>query len=227
MTQQTSTIAPGLYGSESSIEIDVSRPPRSEEYFAEIANPLAGNLTDVPSDTKNVSYYVQAPRLDGIQDPLVALTGSVGARVTGASPMQNGGLVRRSIDRSTYQWAAENGRTTQISRTGQLVAPEILAISFNYFNGQQWTTTWDGSAQGVPWAVRITIFMQHAKAARENPMTPGVPIRTLLTGAASAGIESYSLIMNVPGAQSLLTPEEQASLESGGSSSSETSSLGF
>jgi len=222
----TTTLPPGIYGSDSSIEIDVSRPPRIEEYAAELANPLSGTLTDIPSDIKTVSYYVQAPQLDGIQDPLAGLSGPVGAGVAGSALMQNGGLVRRAIDRAVYRWASENGQIAQVNKTGQLVAPEIIALSFSYFNGQEWTTTWDSSASGIPWAVNISIFMQHAKAARENPIQAGVSMLALTSGAmADSGLEMYSMMVNIPGAQSLLTPAEQQSTTTTDASS--TSALGF
>jgi hypothetical protein len=227
MTESASTASqPGVYGSESSIEIDVSRPPRIEEYAAELANPLSGTLTDIPSDIKTVSYYVQPPQLDGIQDPLAGLTGPSGPGVAGASLMQNGGLVRRAIDRGVYRWAAENGQIAQVNKTGQLVAPEIVALSFSYFDGQQWTTTWDSSTSGIPWAVNISIYMQHAKAARDNPIQPGISMIALNSGVmADAGIEMYSMMVNIPGAQSLLTPAEQQSTTTTDASS--TSALGF
>jgi len=222
----TTTLPPGIYGSDSSIEIDVSRPPRIEEYAAELANPMSGTLTDIPSDIKTVSYYVQAPQLDGIQDPLAGLSGPVGAGVAGSALMQNGGLVRRAIDRAVYRWASENGQIAQVNKTGQLVAPEIIALSFSYFNGQEWTTTWDSSASGIPWAVNISIFMQHAKAARENPIQAGVSMLALTSGAmADSGLEMYSMMVNIPGAQSLLTPAEQQSTTTTDASS--TSALGF
>lgn len=229
----TSTSKPGVYGSESSIEIDVSRPPRIEEYAAEMVNPLSGTLTDIPSDIKTVSYYVQAPQLEGVQDPLAGLSGSVAtgadsssAGIASSASMQNGGLVRRAIDRGVYRWAAENGQITQVNKTGQIVAPEIIALSFSYFDGQQWTTTWDSSVSGIPWAVNISIYMQHAKAARENPVPAGVSMLTLTSGImAESGIEMYSMIVNIPGAQSLMTPSEQQSTTT--TDASATSALGF
>ncbi|MCY2976409.1 MAG: hypothetical protein NTW52_17265 [Planctomycetota bacterium] len=233
METTTSTLQPGVYGSESSIEIDVSRPPRIEEYAAELVNPLSGTLTDIPSDMKTVSYFVQAPQLDGVQDPLAGLSGpvatgadSAGAGIAGSALMQNGGLVRRAIDRGVYRWAAENGQIAQVNKTGQIVAPEIIALSFSYFDGQQWTTTWDSSVSGIPWAVNISIYMQHAKAARENPVPAGVSMLALTSGImAESGIEMYSMMVNIPGAQSLMTPSEQQSTTTTDASS--TSSLGF
>lgn len=225
--EETASVPPpGIYGSETSLEIDVSRPPRIEEYAAELANPLSGTLIDIPSDIKTVSYYVQAPRIDGIQDPLASLTTPASGGIAGSALMRNGGLVRRAIDRAVYRWASENGNTTQLTRTGQLIAPEVVAMSFSYYDGQAWTTTWDSSSTGIPWAVKVTIYLQHAKAAREKPVEAGISMTALTSGLlAQSGIEAYSMTVNIPGAQSLSTPAEQQSSTSTDSSS--TSSLGF
>jgi hypothetical protein len=207
---------PGILGTETAIEIDVSRPPRPDEYIAELKNPLESKLTDIPSDTKTVSYYIQAPQLNGIQDPL--------SSAAGVGVMSNGGLVRRSLDRAITRWAFEQGQTDQVSTTGQLLASEIIAISFSYFDGVEWTTTWDSSAQGLPWAIQITIAMQHSKQAREMPITPGTSLVTLMSMPKSeSGLETYSALALVPGAQLLKTPAEKSTTDG----SSPTSSLGF
>ncbi len=138
----TGTAPPGIFGTETAIEIDVSRPPRPDEYLGEIANPLEARLTDIPSDTKKISYYIQAAQLQGIQDPLEAAAGN--------GNLANGGLVRRSLDRAVTRWVYEQGQMEQMASTGQLIAPEVVALSFTYFDGLQWTPTWDSSAQGLP-----------------------------------------------------------------------------
>lgn len=207
---------PGIFGTETALEIDVSRPPRPDEYIAEMQNPLESKMTDIPSDTKTVSYYIQAPQLNGIQDPL--------SSAAGVGIMSNGGLVRRSLDRAITRWAYEQGQTDQVSTTGQLLASEIIALSFSYFDGIEWTTTWDSSAQGLPWAIQITIAMQHSKQAREMPITPGTSLLTLMSMPKSeSGLETYSTLALVPGAQLLKTPAEQSTTDG----SSPTSSLGF
>ncbi len=209
---------PGIFGSETAIEIDVSRPPRPDEYIAEMANLMESKLTDIPSDTKTVSYYIQSPQLNGIQDPL--------GSAAGVGIMSNGGLVRRSLDRAITRWAYDQGRTDQVSTTGQLLATEIIALSFSYFDGVEWMTTWDSSAQGLPWAIQITIAMQHSRQAREMPIAPGTSLLSLMSMSKSeSGLETYSTLALVPGAQLLKTPAEQTTTD--GSTSSPTSSLGF
>jgi hypothetical protein len=214
-TTTTTASPPSLIGTDSIIEVDVSRPPRPDEYYAETKSLLDSRIVDVPSDSKKVTWFVQAPQLFGIQDPL--------NQVAGVTLTENAGLVRRALDRSVARWANENGQTQQMAMTGQILAPEVIALSFSYFDGTQWLTTWDSTAQGLPWAVQITIAMQHAKSAREAPITPGTPLSSLLTLPRSeTGLETYSLLAIIPGVQLLKNPADQTSTEE-----SSTSSLGF
>ncbi|MDZ4852925.1 MAG: hypothetical protein SGI77_26865 [Pirellulaceae bacterium] len=214
----TAPLPPGIYGTDTAIEVDISRPPRPDEYIPEMQNLMESKVTDVPSDTKTVSYYIQSPQLGGIQDAL--------SSAVGVGPISSGGLIRRSLDRAVTRWALEQGNIDQISNTGHLLASEIIAISFSYFDGLQWTTTWDSSVQGLPWAIQITIAMQHARQARENPLTPGMSLESLMALPTSeTGIETFSTLALVPGAQLLTTPAEKAAADS--STSSPTSSSGF
>ncbi len=209
---------PGLIGTDSVIEIDVSRPPRPDEYIGETKSLFDPRIVDIPSDSKKVTYFVQAPQLYGIQDPL--------NQIAGADPLKNTGLVRRSLDRAVTQWANQQAQTQQLQTTGQIIAPEIVALSFSYFDGLQWVTAWDSSTQGLPWAVQITIAMQHARFAREAPIVAGTPLASLITlPKTETGLETYSTLVVIPGVQLLKTPAEQTPTTD--SATSATSSLGF
>jgi prepilin-type N-terminal cleavage/methylation domain-containing protein len=67
-TTTNAPLPPGIYGSSTSIEIDVSRLPRPDEYYPKVGDTSLGTLGDMPSDVKTVGYYVQSPRSDGVQD---------------------------------------------------------------------------------------------------------------------------------------------------------------
>jgi hypothetical protein len=218
-TMLPTTLPPGIYGTETSIEIDVSRPPRPDQYIGELANPLESRIVDIPSDTKKVSYFVQSPQLVyGVQDPL--------NQAVGGAPQRNAGLVRRSLDRAVNRWAMEQVQTMQLSSTGEILAPEVIALSFSYFDGLQWLPSWDSSLQGLPWAVQITIAMQHARFAREAPLVPGSLLQDLLLlPKTDTGVETYSMLAIIPGVQLLKTPAEQ--MGTTGAMESPTSSLGF
>jgi prepilin-type N-terminal cleavage/methylation domain-containing protein len=207
-TTTTAPLPPGIYGSSTSIEIDVSRLPRPDEYYPKVGNTSLGTLGDMPSDVKTVGYYVQSPRSDGVQDSLGQLSQQAASLNSGTLAMANGGLIRRSVDRAVTQYSYEMGQSSQLQRTGELIAPEVLAIEFQYFDGATWQTQWDGSQQGLPHVVKITIAMQRESKAKSNPLSPGLAISTISTSMIQEyGIEIYSTNTIIPGAQLLVAPQ--------------------
>ncbi len=227
-TSSTTTLPPGVYGSSTSIEIDVSRLPRPDEYYPQPTNPLTGALGDMPSDIKTVGYFVQSPRSDGVLDPLAKLTEQM-APTGGTAPSANlgsGGLVRRSIDRAITQHAYEMGQSTQLMRSGEIISPEILAIEFQYFDGTMWQTQWDGSKQGLPYVIKITIALQRSSFSKSKPIAPGISISSLSTSMMQEyGIQVYSSNTIIPGSQLLLAPQSTTTGTTSGSSSGSSSGM--
>ena len=200
-------LPPGIYGSSTSIEIDLSRLPRPDEYYPKMANTSTGSIGDMPSDVKTVGYYVQSPRTDGVLDSLGQLSQQAIGVNAAVATTPNGGLVRRSVDRAVTQYAYENGQSSQLQRTGDLIAPEVIALEFQYFDGTTWQTQWDGSQQGLPHVVKITIAMQRESRATSNPISPGISISSISTAMRQEyGIEVYSTNTIIPGAQLLAAP---------------------
>ncbi len=74
-----SAYPPGVYGTSTALEIDISRIPRPDQYFVDQTGLGQSKLVDVPSDTKTVSYFVQVPTTMGVEDLLSSTaTGSGG-----------------------------------------------------------------------------------------------------------------------------------------------------
>jgi prepilin-type N-terminal cleavage/methylation domain-containing protein len=219
------TIPPGIFGNEQSIEIDVSRMPRPDEYVIQIGDVSRGTLGDMPSDIKTVGYYVQSPRADGVLDPLARIAAE---SAEGATPDSNmsGGLVRRSLDRAVTQFAYANGNTMQIARTGEIIAPEVVGIEFSYFNANSgWQTQWDSAQLGLPHVVKVTLAMQTESKARTNPIEPGLMLSTINQSMMQEyGIQFYSTNVVIPGAMLLSAPSAQPGT---GTSNSGMSSLGL
>jgi prepilin-type N-terminal cleavage/methylation domain-containing protein len=209
-------LPPGIYGTSTSIEIDVSRLPRPDEYFPQLSDPTTGALGDMPSDIKTVGYYIQSPQSDGVLDPLATLTQNQAVLESEVIAPANGGLVRRSVDRAVTQYAYDMGNSSQLLKTGQLIAPEVLAIEFQYFDGTTWMTEWDGSKQGLPQVVKITIAMQRGSFVRSNPLDPGIAISALTSGMMQEyGVEVFSTNTIIPGAQLLVAPAGTTATGSG------------
>lgn len=205
MEEGVAALPPGLYGTSTSIEIDVSRLPRPDEYYGQASDPTTGSLGDLPTDIKTIGYYVQSLRTDGIQDPLGNLKPIDGNNTSTAG---SGGLVRRSLDRAITQYAYQQSQSDSLLKTGQLLAPEVIAIEFQYFDGAIWQTEWDSSTQGLPRVVKITIAVQRESNARKSPMEPGVLISSISTSMqAEYGIDIYSTNTIIPGSQLLTGPQ--------------------
>ena len=145
---------PGVIGNQFQIQIDASRLPRLEEY-AVLLDADPAKVMDVPSDLKTVTYYVQDPQANGIDDPLAELDAEAGL-----TQEEQGGLVRRSLDRSATNYASLQGNVTTLNQTGELIAPEVLAIEFAYWDGTTWQIEWNSDQFGeLPLAVKISLTM--------------------------------------------------------------------
>jgi prepilin-type N-terminal cleavage/methylation domain-containing protein len=149
---------PGLIGNQFQVQFDISRLPRLEEYQQLLTSAQDG-LADVPSDIKTVTYYVQAAGSTGVIDPLA------GVSDPDASPLAlgssaGGGLVRRQLDRQVTRYALDSGNMTSVNLAGDLLAPEIVALEFAYFDGLQWRTEWNSDTYGgLPMAVQVKLTM--------------------------------------------------------------------
>jgi type II secretory pathway pseudopilin PulG len=173
----------GLYGNSTQLQIDVSRLPRLDEYM--LANQqttvdtMAGasaTAMDHISDVKNVAYYVLGN----------TTTLGLGA----GTGMQTGfGLVRRDMDRASALYASQSMEEGNLDSAAEVIAPEIEAVQFAYFDGQNqiWLNSWDSSQYGsLPLAVQITIWV--TRPPRRNGETPPPGVYSVLVNIPSASI---------------------------------------
>jgi type II secretory pathway pseudopilin PulG len=204
LTEATS-LPPGIYGTATELMIDVSRVPRTDEYIPEQQSILQNSLVDVPGDMKTVTYYIQTPTNQGIDDTLsvfaapVAPTDGLASNAATSAP---GGLVRRQLDRAVLAYAEETGNVTSMFQTGDLVAPEVVSLEFSYFDGAQWLQQWSSQDQSLPWLVQVSLAMQSASGAAKSKVEPGVLLNSLSASDRQAyGIEVYQIVVAIPGAQ--------------------------
>ncbi len=103
----------------------------------------------VGSDMQSIAYFMAGSGSTLAQQ----LSGSL------SSPLgQSTGLARLQGDRMAMQAADESGDLTSMAADVKLLAPEVASISFEYFDGVSWTTSWDsGTSNSIPNAIRITI----------------------------------------------------------------------
>jgi hypothetical protein len=186
---------PGLYGNLYELQVDVSRLPRIDQYERMLATPDS-RPTDVVSDVKTVAYYV--------------LDGSAGAA----------GLVRREMDRAATSWAINNGGLDELSAYEELLAPEVAALEFRYFDGYEWFDEWDSTAaQNVPVAVEISLAIAAPTVDRST-----ATLVDLATLAADPGYRIYRLLVHLPAAKTLAEQEADAAAEAAKAEASGTTS---
>ena len=148
-------VEPGLIGNQFQLQFDTSRLPRLEEYTNIIDDETFSTVVDVPSDMKTVTYYVQQAGAMSVQDQAAKLNNQ-----TDSSVNQGGGLVRRSIDRAATQFSMNNGNLTTLMQTGDVLAPEVVAIEFSYWDGLLWQIEWDSDlTDSLPLAIKVTMQM--------------------------------------------------------------------
>lgn len=160
LTGGTVLVAPGLIGSADQLQIDVSRLPRLEETVIDPMMAVSGGqLLDRPSDVKTISYFVQAMGLGNQNDALEKLATANSIPASSVNPNQfSGGLVRREIDRAIHVEASSTGGVGRLMGTGELIAPEVASISFEYFDSINWLPMYSTDESGfLPTAVRVTL----------------------------------------------------------------------
>ncbi|MDG2223253.1 MAG: prepilin-type cleavage/methylation domain-containing protein [Rubripirellula sp.] len=187
---------PGLIGNQYQIQLDLSRLPRLEEYVA-LLDGSNTEIDDVPSDIKTVAYFVQeADTLGGVQDPLQQLLPD---DTTLADTQAAGGLVRRSLDRAATAYASTNGNLITLNQTGELLAPEIQGIEFQYWDGLTWQLEWSSDDYGeLPLAIQITLYMADPRVEATSTAT-------------SETLRTFKHIVRLPMAKMIVEEEEDLS----------------
>ncbi len=190
----STALPPGIYGSQYQLMVDVSRIPRTSEYNQTTGS--IGMLSDVPGDVKSVTYLLQSGGPLGVQDSMLQVS-----TASQNTLISNSGLVRRAIDRNVLKYAEENATATSLNSTGDLVAPEVVAMEFSFYDGTQWLYDWDSSQQGLPWLVQITLALQSPESAEANPIVGGITLSTLTVSDQQAyGIQVFQMTVAIPGA---------------------------
>jgi hypothetical protein len=92
------------------------------------------------------------------------------------------GLARQEMKVVTSDDTMSSNLPPIIDDMTQIVAPEVVAISFEYFDGQNWQLSWDGTVPGSdgvtpigpPVAVAITVSVARSDKLDAGPDDPGV-----------------------------------------------------
>lgn len=131
----------GLFGNATSLLMHVSKAGREQTAFSLAA---AGNSQVRISDLATVAYFVSG-----------AGTGMLQQLVT--SP----GLARLEGDRLALALADQQGNPATMAANTEILAPEVVAIKFTYFDGFTWRYDWDSSLLGgLPKAIEVEMQLR-------------------------------------------------------------------
>ncbi|MCA9264098.1 MAG: hypothetical protein KDA60_09635 [Planctomycetales bacterium] len=213
-TDQSMPTEPGLYGTQYEIQFDTAQAVTLSSNTMSLGNSMSvsngaaaattGSTSSADSDAafvrgelRRVGYYVGST------------TGSSASTSTAGLAGDQPGLLRSVSDHPSAQWAAVNGGEN--FALIQLLAPEVVALEFQYFDGSQWLTEWDSTVQGgLPVAVDIMITLQHIDTRNSQGLTNGVAVTSSSPTSASgiASLDIYRLTVFIPAGKA--TDEQEA-----------------
>jgi prepilin-type N-terminal cleavage/methylation domain-containing protein len=156
----------GLRGTSQQLEMSISRPRR--DYVTIIQNTnqssTAGELHTMSSDLREITYTFLPP---------------------GSSPS---GLFRTEGNRMAVESAESAGGSAMQASALHLVAPEVAALRFRFFDGRAWYDVWDSdTVSRVPRAVEVTIGF-----------APPQQKKTLFSAAVSRSLETFRAVILIP-----------------------------
>lgn len=200
----------GLYGDQQSVQFDMTRLPRLDEYSAIVMDTGLNPITQIPTDIRTVSYYLagttpmtQASAAMARESGMLLNDPSQMMRDPLAPPLGQG-LIRQERDRavaSHSQISADLSDWT--TDTGEeLLAEEVTRLEFQYFDGYQWWPSWDSDDRGgLPVAIEIVIGLLDRKVSEEEETSVN-----LLNADSANDVPRelyYRLVVRIPTAEPL------------------------
>jgi Prokaryotic N-terminal methylation motif len=202
-----STTITGLIGDDTGLQIDIGRIPRLDEYVASENNGANQSSAPPPSDVRRVMYY---------------LANSTSSIVPSSSGTSNSGtgLIRSEFDHASAQYTVDTGGDSSGASNPAVVAPEVLAIEFSYYDGSQWNTAWDTTSyNGLPQLIKISIVLSDPSRPKSAPEQNFASVED---AAQQDPDNVYSVIVRMPACDPI--PAVSSSGSSSGSSSSSSGS---
>lgn len=220
---------PGLYGTAYQLQLDVGRIPRFEEYSLMAAQAQTTAL-GLASDVRTVTYYLAEPSARGanaVADSTNDMRSSrYGIGLYDGGDGLGGGLARRAVDRAVERYAMETADYGLVTPQVDVLAPEVVMLEFQYFDGSQWLSEWDSDQMGgVPLAVQVAVQIDSGRTDERTA-------RKRDAGAATdvAAPRIYRLVVHLPAAEPLTTStttdEVATEADQGASSSSAANGSG-
>ncbi len=167
----------GIVGDSQTLVLHISRPTRDLSYAALSSIDSVGSRV---SDTRSVSYFLAASGGTGLAGAVQpapefdAVNNSVFAAESG--------LARLEGDRMAIEFADLALDTETLGAAAQIIAPEVVSLEFQYFDGAAWQTSWDSTAYGqLPQAIEVSLGIVDRVAAQQSrtQFDAPVPVKVL------------------------------------------------
>jgi hypothetical protein len=198
-----------VYGDAYSLQVDVSRLPDPRQLQALASLSAENSGAALRGDIKTVFYFVAGTQTAAIGDNPLAQTGQTG-------------LMRGEMDRATATYATDHGGITADLINGELLAPEVTSMQFQYYDGSEWVDSWDsGEMGGLPPVVQVTLHVTVKKPERVRSSGLGSDSNGALPEEQTT--LPYTLLVHLPAAQaSQSSSGSSTSGQQSGSSTGET-----
>ena len=155
----------------------------------------------IESEQRSVTWFLadlSGGELEGMaaarfsDDPAIIAAGLIDDQADG--PL---GLGRADVDRLAGTISAPSDTEILMAEAAEFLAPEVVSLTFRYFDGVDWVEEWDSDLQGaVPTAIEITLGF----------VAPG-PDDPLQAAAADAIPDTYRFVVALPVAESMVSEE--------------------
>jgi hypothetical protein len=176
----------GMYGDQKTLVLNTlcARKPSAQS-----SAPNSAPAVSMPTgDLKTVAYFVST------------------GQTSGAPGVPMSGLARLEGDHVAVGYAMMQS-SASLAAQARVIAPEVATISFRYFDGSQWLTTWDASyMQMLPTAVEVTISVRAADP--NNPSASTDP-------AATATLRQYRHVVPISTMAQQMSIAEMATIPTG------------
>jgi hypothetical protein len=215
----------GFYGDPFSLQFEITRLPRLDEYDPLFAGDGTGSVLRIPADMRTISYHLdgEAPAARSEQVAAgVAVKPDALTQLATNITNEPRGLVRSEQERSLAAAGVESESSDEASSGDQMLADEVTQLEFRYFDGYEWWPEWDSDLRGgLPYAVEILLTLANgSSSASANGSSPALTSTTTPTALPNETV--YRMVVKIPTAQPLRMPEETSEAEAATSSSPAT-----
>ena len=161
------TYTNGLFGTDKDLVLYISRPSGSGTYIN--AQTLIDPL-DRSSDAMIIRYLLA-------EDGGSGLSSQIASDPDYQEIEENvKGLARMSGDQVGLSTAIASGDVEMQLLASELIAQEVMDISFEYYNGVEYLTEWDSTVlNAMPNAIRVTLTIRTIPDEGDQPIEEGEP----------------------------------------------------